>query len=56
MDFIAPRLLLLTRLGWFHLDRPVFVPAGARCRTEADALVVELPDGRRLSYPGSVCR
>ncbi|WP_265737352.1 hypothetical protein [Actinacidiphila yanglinensis] len=26
---VAPRLLLAESLGWFALDRPVLIPAGA---------------------------
>ncbi|WP_035798734.1 hypothetical protein [Kitasatospora mediocidica] len=53
---IAPRLLLATRVGWFHLDRPVFIPAGHRFWTESQSLVVETPTGEQRRYPGSLCR
>ena len=56
MRHTAERLLLVTRVGWFHLDRPVLIPAGSRFWTEPDALVVERPDGELRRYPGTLCR
>ncbi|MEY9847274.1 hypothetical protein [Streptacidiphilus sp. MAP5-3] len=53
---IAPRLLLTSRVGWFVLEHPVFIPAGCRFWSESAALVVEPPAGERRKYPGSVVR
>jgi hypothetical protein len=53
---IAPRLLLVDRVGWFHLERPAFIGAGCRFWTEQGALVVETPEGEQQRYAGWVCR
>lgn len=61
MDFddsrpTTSRLLLVDRVGWFHLERPVFIDAGCRFWTEPRALVVETPEGEQRRYTGWVCR
>lgn len=53
---VAPRMLLVRRVGWFVLERPVFVAAGCVFRVTRDALVVEHPSGERRRYPGEVVR
>ncbi|MFC5906197.1 hypothetical protein [Streptacidiphilus monticola] len=52
----APRLLLAERVGWFVLERPVFLPAGCRFWTEQDALVVESPTGEQRRFAGFMNR
>ncbi|MFI9784664.1 hypothetical protein ACIHEI_14325 [Kitasatospora sp. NPDC051984] len=53
---VTPRMLLVRRIGWFWLERPVFIPAGCKFWTKADALVVEHPSGEQRRYPGYVLR
>lgn len=35
---VAPRLLLADRVGWFVLERPVFIAVGCRFWTEPDVV------------------
>ncbi|MGK5444519.1 hypothetical protein ACSNN7_22225 [Micromonospora sp. URMC 105] len=55
---IADRLVLLDRVGWFHLDRPVLVRPGQSYRVDygAGELCIDDGDGRVTRLPGWVCR
>ncbi|MEU5940342.1 hypothetical protein ABZ807_14355 [Micromonospora sp. NPDC047548] len=54
----AERLVLLNRVEWFHLDRPVLVWLGQTYWVDrnADELCVDRGDGRITRTPGYVCR
>ncbi|MFC4145835.1 hypothetical protein ACFO0M_06175 [Micromonospora mangrovi] len=55
---VAERLLLLDRVGWFVLARPVLIEAGQTYRVdhEANELHVDRGAGRSSRIPGRTCR
>lgn len=54
----ADRLVLLNRVEWFHLDRPVLVWPGQTywVDRDTDELCVDRGDGRITRASGWVCR